>query len=85
MNGADSDPTNEDRAAWAQQALAAFGQVTGQRDAEYLTEPDMIEEITGDLIADLLHLVAQAGLEPEQILAAATELFEIELAEDSCD
>ncbi len=53
------DVTNEDRADWALIALQAFADRTNQSGGEPLdrTDIDNIDEILGDLLGDLRHLV----------------------------
>lgn len=80
------EPTNDDRAAWAQKALDAFparekpwNGITGKEEL-YLLRLN-----AGDLIADLLHLVRQKCLlSPEELRAfvlGALEVHNEELTE----
>lgn len=74
-NGTYEEPANADRAAWARAALAGFAAQTryspGDRD---LDSPETADEIAGDLLADLHHLLG------EQRFAAALERSEIHFA-----
>jgi NTP pyrophosphatase (non-canonical NTP hydrolase) len=70
------DVTNEDRAAWAEVACEAFAEITGQ-DME-----DDLQEIIGDLIANLLHLANQQGMCAEERLENGRMHYEAEIAEE---
>ena len=68
-----SEPTNDDRADWAQAAINAFQAVTRTDD----------EDAVPDLIADLLHLAVRQGLDPQLMLDRAQSNFEAERAEEA--
>ena len=68
------EPDNEDRAGWALVALNAYGKETRAVDQILIEDGaiggrDLLEEVAGDLICDLMHLLAKHGLEPEEIMA----------------
>jgi hypothetical protein len=74
------DVTNEDRAAWAEDACATFAEITGQ-DME-----NDLQEIIGDLIANLLHLANQQGMCAEDRLENGLMHYTAEIAEEEeCD
>jgi hypothetical protein len=69
-----TQPTNADRAYWAQVAVDAF------REACPTDECDAIQ----DLICDLMHLArAKGDKEPQAILNGATMHFEAEEQEEA--
>lgn len=70
------DVTNEDRAAWAEDACETFAEITGQ-DVEH-----DLPEIIGDLIANLMHLANQVGLCAEERLEVGRMHYEAEIAEE---
>lgn len=76
---------NACRAEWAREAVATFGHLTRQTDPEYLTDPDGIREICGDLIADIFHLAATVGVTPDQLIELAVSYFEEEVAEEATE
>jgi hypothetical protein len=78
-------PNSNDRAAWAAAAVEVFGDRTGQRDPEYLIDPEAVAEIVGDLICDLLHFVEAAGGSPNTVLFNGLGHFEQEAAEDAAE
>lgn len=55
-----------DRARWAQAGLAAFAEASGRPTPTGPGWPWAEEAIT-DMITDLLHLAAQAGLSPMKV------------------
>ena len=59
-------PTKADKCKWASAALDAYGAHTGQNGYDY-SDPELLAEIAGDLLADLFHLAAAADLAPEAI------------------
>ena len=70
-------PTNEDRANWADSAICAFALDVGQ-DPEF-----EIEEIIGDLLADLMHYCNQKGLNFDELLSRGRDHYECEMAEEA--
>lgn len=63
---------NKDRARWAETALQAF-------EAECMAGAQEDDQtIMADMVADLMHFCAQRGLEWSDILATASEHFEVE-------
>lgn len=79
----DGQVDNARRAEWASGAVATFGYLTGQSDPAYLTDPEGITEICGDLIANIFHLAATVGVAPEQLIEQAVGHFEEEVAEET--
>ncbi len=83
-----SNPTNDDRATWANAALEAFTATQGEA---YADEP--LEDRVGDLICDLLHLVCRDGvgesnpnyIAPYALLERAQANFEEEESEEADD
>jgi methanogenic corrinoid protein MtbC1 len=71
-----SSPSNHDRALWALEACKTFGNLTGQHYAHDLNE------IIGDLIANLLHLANENDIDPMDRLANALGHFTEEVAEE---
>lgn len=69
-------PTNHDRAVWALEACKTFGKLTGQNYGEEL------DDIIGDLMANLLHLANENDIDPMGRVAAALEHFTCEVAEE---
>lgn len=72
-----NSPSNHDRAVWALEACKAFGKTTGQNYAYDL------QEIIGDLIANLLHLAVAEDIDPMGRLAAALDHFTEEVLEEN--
>jgi len=75
------EPTNEQRAEWAGNALALFTAETYGDHPDTMHASD-VESAIGDLICDLLHLAAREGIVVGVIHAHALEMFETELAEE---
>lgn len=75
-------PDNTDRARWAAAALDAFGAATGQIGYTY-TDPEHLSEIAADLVADLMHLGDQAGLDPEGLLDRGRRHYDDEHDDDT--
>lgn len=61
------EPTKQQRAAWAQEALAVFTTRTFSGDHPDTMHRDDLQDAIADLIADLLHYARAAGFEPHQI------------------
>lgn len=61
-----TDPTNDDRADWAQAALNEFARVTRMDTAGEDTDTTM-----GDLLCDLMHLAQREGLDFTALVARA--------------
>lgn len=72
--GFSGDPTNADRAEYAQQALNA---VPGKYGAV-----DDLESNIVDLIVDLQHLAFANGMDPATLLSRAEDHFTTELNEE---
>lgn len=66
------DPTNEERAAAARQALAAVDKYDSY-DTDSIT----------DLVSDLLHLARKEGIEPDYVIQTATMNFDVEVEEEA--
>lgn len=70
---------NLKRAAWAETALIAFAQETGQLGQVYSRDRD---EVVRDLLCDLMHFSDLRGVVFVTALKNGTELYRIELAQD---
>lgn len=81
------EPTNEDRANWAENALDTFGIETygGRTFAptvkEQPNEGDDAYTMIQDLISNLLHLAVRHGWDAAEISRRAIAVFEDEVAE----
>jgi hypothetical protein len=77
------EPTNENRAQWAREALIAFTARTwGGRHPDTMDRGDL-ECAVYDLIADLLHYADRQGFETDSVLASAVLHFEAEQREEA--
>ncbi|GHH56226.1 hypothetical protein [Streptomyces candidus] len=78
---------NRTRAHWAVTALKAFGSETGQNylDGTLDVDGDILGELGGDLLADLLHLARLNGCAPEIIISAGLMHFAAELDEERAE
>ncbi len=71
------EPTNRERADWAQASLDTFCRETGQSTKD----PGDFGDAVADLICDLMHLAAFSGpRNPNDILRSAVSNFEHESA-----
>lgn len=84
-----AEPTNQDRAGWAQQALEKYADITGldtiTPDAGEAPDEDIIENrrtAVVDLLADLQHFCAQNDISFEDALDSARNHYTEELAEE---
>lgn len=78
-------PTNSDRADWARAALEAFGQLTGQSDYFEIKGEERItaiEEIAGDLIGDICHLLRREGINFQEVIQRGLNYHDEELLEE---
>lgn len=93
-----TEVTNRMRAEWAREPLDKFASDTfaGRTFSDAVTQAGLgdlaIEDtdasaMVSDLICDLLHLAQQSGLDPDEVLNAATSSFDAErkLATDEVD
>lgn len=81
-----TEPDNEDRANWALAALNTFAKETHFDPREQTVDPedkDYLEEVAGDLICDLMHLLHQAGIDPEEVIPTARYNFNYELEDEA--
>ena len=70
------EPNNHDRAGFAHRALDEFARITR-------SEPgDDVEQVAGDLVCDLMHLMALTGHDPYAIIDSAIGHFVAELTGD---
>jgi hypothetical protein len=74
-----SEPTNNDRARWARDALAVFTAETFSGDHPDAMHRDDLECAITDLICDLLHLAHQKGFDPQALLERGNGHFKTEL------
>jgi hypothetical protein len=74
------EPTNNDRAQWAAQALRNFS-TTPEHCGDLLASPEEIapEDVT-DLLADLMHLCRRRRLDFAELLESARMNFSAEIA-----
>lgn len=77
-----SEPTNQDRAGWAKDALAVFTAETFSGDHPDTMHRDDLECAISDLICDLLHFAEQKGFDPQAILEQGNAHFKTELLMD---
>lgn len=78
----DSYPDNLDRAAWAAEALRTFGLRTRQIGPHNGACVDGVEEMAGDLIGDLMHLLDAIGADAENTVLRGVRYHEEELDEE---
>ena len=78
-----NEPTNDDRASWAKEALAVFTGRTFGGDHPDIMERDDLECAIGDLVADLLHFARHQGFDTVLILRTAILNFDAELREEA--
>lgn len=71
-------PTNDDRAAWAYDGIAAFAKRTGQDNSGDLKHD--LPSVIGDFLADLMHLCDRDGINFDECLANGRGHYEHELA-----
>lgn len=76
-------PDNLDRAGWAAQALAAFGKITGQLQDGPGTCAEEVEEMAGDLICDLMHLIDYVGGEAQATVERGIGHHDYEVREEA--
>lgn len=73
------EPSNEQRAEWAEHAMDAFGRkVFGGRSFHELEEDQ--EDAIADLICDLLHLCVATGIDPDDVTRRGIRNFADEVA-----
>jgi hypothetical protein len=86
-----SEPTNEQRAAWARDALDVFGRATFHQSVDEMIDncnSDRDSDLAcaiSDLICDLMHLADQHGLDPYNVYGAALTNYEAECEEATED
>ncbi len=78
-------PDNLDRAAWAACALAVYGQSTRQLRHGTGADTDLIAEIAGDLVCDLMHLLDHVGADAHATIENAIGHHDYEAAEQARD
>lgn len=69
------EPTNKDRAGWAKEAVDHFSKVVGAQDED-------LETKMTDLLADMMHLADQNGLDFEKLTEHAENHFDEEFEEE---
>lgn len=74
------EPTNYDRAMWAETALDAFAHETGQDHSGDLS--DEPGSVISDLVCDLYHLCQIYGVDPQQIQTRAWSNFQWECSNE---
>jgi len=70
-------PTNEERAAWAEVALLAFGRQTGTA-RKSVGDSDEAFLLVADLLADLAHWCDRNKVDLPSALASATQYYQAE-------
>ena len=88
MGDSFTEPDNSDRAEWANAALDTFAALTHSDPREQSVDPedkDYLEEVAGDLMCDLFHLLNQAGIDPEEVIPTARYNYEFERDEENGD
>jgi hypothetical protein len=78
-----SEPTNQDRARWAKDALTVFTCQTFSGDYPDTMDRDDLESAIADLICDLMHFAAEHRFEPEGIIETARGHYAVEIMEAS--
>ena len=76
-NGSWREPNNHDRAGFAHRALDEYARITRSDPGE-----GDIEEKAGDLIGDLMHLMALTGWNPYEVIGRGIGHFVAELTGD---
>lgn len=81
---------NRTRARWALRALNAFGDTTGQSTLlsgapDLSLSEDVLDEIGGDLLANLFHLARLNDHTPEQLISRGLFHFEAEVKKEQED
>ena len=77
-----NEPTNADRAKWAESALEVFTDQTYSGDHPATMNRDDLETAIGDLICDLMHYARQQGFDTGNILQQACGHFGFELQQE---
>lgn len=77
-----TEPTNRDRARWAQHALAVFTAETYSGDHPDTMHRGDLETAISDLICNLLHFAREHAFDVDTLLQHAFDHFEAELAEE---
>lgn len=75
-----NEPTNADRAAWAEEALAVFTARTFSGDHPADMDRDDLECAITDLIADLLHYAQQRSFDVGDVVKRACGHYDAERA-----
>ncbi len=78
-------PDNFDRAGWAAEALRTFGLRTRQIGPRNAACVDGVEEMAGDLICDLMHLLDAVGADAEYTLDRGRRYHGEEVDEEGLD
>jgi len=75
------EPTNENRAAWAREAVSRFAELT-RHDARYIDDADALTETVQDFLGDVLHLLRSNDVALGPVLLGAFSCFAEECAEE---
>lgn len=78
-------PDNLDRAAWAAEALRTFGLRTRQIGPHNAACVDGVEEMAGDLICNLMHLLDAVGANAEHTVERGRRYHDEEVDEQELD
>jgi hypothetical protein len=78
-------PDNLDRAAWAARALTVFGQSTGQLRGGDGADAELVEEMAGDLVCDLMHLLDHVGGDAQTTIERGIGHHDYEVAEEAAE
>lgn len=85
IDGEFVEPTNEDRAAWAHQALITYAKIVSHHAGDLValkegSDLGVAEEFLGDLLCDLRHWADTIeGLDFDQINSGAQRSYQEEL------
>jgi hypothetical protein len=69
-------PSNLQRAAWAEQGLQAFA------DQVHMSLNDELEDIVADFLSDLMHFCDARNLDFNALLLRAADYYDSEVKED---
>jgi len=72
-----SEPTNDDRASWADAAMRTFCETVG-------IEPEDKRTQLADLLADLRHWCDQHDVDFDEVCEGSREVYREEILEENC-
>lgn len=77
-----SEPSNDTRADWAEQAMTTFTQQTHFGLSPDELDQSYLSDAIADLICDLLHYADREGIDPEQLIDQAVMNHRFEREEE---